>query len=155
MTVRRAAHFVPGANEKMLNKSLATAADSLILDLEDAVTPDNKDSARTTVAGWLADVDFGRQERVVRINPLSTPWCANDIAETMVAPPDAYLVPKVSNLDELTEIDDHLTQLEHRYGHQKPEPVRGQERVRYQLHLEPPLIPGPAASRRRRCACVG
>ena len=44
MTIRRAAHFVPGANEKMLNKSLETEADALILDLEDAVTPENKDS---------------------------------------------------------------------------------------------------------------
>ena len=48
MTIRRAAHFVPGANEKMLNKSLETEADALILDLEDAVTPENKDSARVT-----------------------------------------------------------------------------------------------------------
>ena len=117
MTVRRAAHFVPGANEKMLNKSLATAADSLILDLEDAVTPDNKDSARTTVAGWLADVDFGRQERVVRINPLSTPWCANDIAETMVAPPDAYLVPKVNNAAEIAQLDAMISEHETQHGH--------------------------------------
>ena len=53
MTIRRAAHFVPGANEKMLSKSLATEADSLILDLEDAVTPDNKSTARSVVAGCL------------------------------------------------------------------------------------------------------
>ena len=74
MTIRRAAHFVPGANEKMLEKSLGTQADALILDLEDAVTPDNKDSARVTVASWLENVDFGRQERVVRVNPLGSPW---------------------------------------------------------------------------------
>ena len=61
MTIRRAAHFVPGANQKMLDKSLATEADALILDLEDAVTPENKDSARTTVAKWLEKVDLGRQ----------------------------------------------------------------------------------------------
>ena len=48
-TVRRSSHFVPGANERMLEKSIATDADSLVLDLEDAVTPDNKDSARATV----------------------------------------------------------------------------------------------------------
>ena len=72
MTIRSAAHFVPGANEKMLMKSLDTAADALILDLEDAVTPENKDSARVTVASWLREVDFGRQERVVRVNPLDS-----------------------------------------------------------------------------------
>ena len=72
--LRRAVHFVPGANEKMLNKSLALEADTLVLDLEDAVTPDNKDAARETVTDWLRQVDFGRQERMVRMNPLDTPW---------------------------------------------------------------------------------
>ena len=51
--LRRAVHFVPGGNEKMLNKSLALKADSLVLDLEDAVTPENKDSARQIVTEWL------------------------------------------------------------------------------------------------------
>lgn len=116
-TVRRSSHFVPGANERMLEKSIATDADSLVLDLEDAVTPDNKDSARTTVAGWLADVDFGAKERVVRINPLDTPWCAADVAETMVSPPDAYLVPKVNNAAEVVELDSMIARWEAEYGH--------------------------------------
>ena len=105
MTIRRAAHFVPGANEKMLSKSLATEADSLILDLEDAVTPDNKSTARSVVAGWLKDVDFGRQEKVVRINDLHSPWAQEDIAETMAHPPDAYLVPKVYSSAEIDQLD--------------------------------------------------
>lgn len=117
MTVRRAAHFVPGANEKMLDKSLATAADCLILDLEDAVTPDNKDSARTTVAGWLRDVEFGRQERVVRINPIGSPWCLADLEETMVHPPDAYLVPKVNDAAEVQQLDDIISGHETTHGH--------------------------------------
>ena len=106
MTIRRAAHFVPGANEKMLDKSLRTNADALILDLEDAVTPENKDSARTTVAGWLHEIDFGRKERVVRVNPLNSPWCERDIEETMINPPDSYLVPKVNNANEVAQIDE-------------------------------------------------
>ncbi|WP_420623457.1 HpcH/HpaI aldolase/citrate lyase family protein [Candidatus Poriferisodalis sp.] len=116
-TVRRSSHFVPGANERMLNKSLATDADSLVLDLEDAVTPDNKDSARATLAGWLADVDFGAKERVVRINPLDSPWCTADIAETMVCPPDAYLVPKVNNAAEVVQLDEMITRWELEHGH--------------------------------------
>lgn len=112
-TVRRTAHFVPGANEKMLNKALDTAADALVLDLEDSVTPDNKAQARETVADWLGSVDFTasgshagkRHESVVRINPLDTPWCHLDIAATMANPPDAYLVPKVNSLAELERID--------------------------------------------------
>ena len=116
-TARRSMHFVPGANEKMLHKSLATAADALVLDLEDAVTPDNNDSARQTLAEWLRDVDFGGKETTVRINPLDTPWGLDDLAATMAHPPDAYLVPKVATLAELSTIDAELTRLEQEHGH--------------------------------------
>lgn len=117
MTIRRAAHFVPGANEKMLEKSLGTHADALILDLEDAVTPDNKDSARVTVASWLEQVDFGRQERVVRVNPLGSPWFQSDIEQTMVHPPDSYLIPKVNNANEIAQIDELIRENEDLHGH--------------------------------------
>ena len=110
--LRRAVHFVPGANEKMLNKSLALAADSLVLDLEDAVTPDNKDTARETVTDWLKNIDFGRQERMVRMNPLDTPWGVPDLEMTMQGRPDYYLVPKVRTKDDLFKIDAILTRME-------------------------------------------
>lgn len=115
--LRRSLHFVPGASEKMLHKSLATAADGLVLDLEDAVTPDRKEDARQVVARWLADVDFGGKERTVRINPLDTPWGLDDIAATMAHPPDAYVVPKVSALADLERIDAEISRLETRHGH--------------------------------------
>lgn len=117
MTLRRSSHFVPGANEKMLQKSIDGAADSLILDLEDAVTPENKASARTTVAGWLRDADFRGKERVVRMNPIATEWGRADVEETMAHPPDAYLVPKVNSADELHELDRRILDEERRYGH--------------------------------------
>ena len=119
--LRRAVHFVPGANEKMLVKSLATAADSLVLDLEDAVTPDRKDDARRIVSGWLRDVDFRRQERVVRMNPLDTAWGHDDLRSTMQHPPDAYLVPKIRTLADIERIDRELTALEGEYGHPRGE----------------------------------
>jgi len=115
--VRRSVHFVPGANEKLLDKSIATNADSLVLDLEDAVTPDNKDSAREIVAGWLRDVEFGGKEKVVRINALDTPWARADYEVTMVDPPDAYLVPKVNSIDEIRLIDRVITEQERAHGH--------------------------------------
>ncbi|MEZ5235072.1 MAG: CoA ester lyase [Acidimicrobiales bacterium] len=115
--VRRCAHFVPGASEKMLGKALATEADCLVLDLEDAVTPENKDSARVEICRWLADVDFGRHERTVRINPLDTPWFRADVEATMVNPPDSYLVPKLHNAAEVRLIDRIITDLERQHGH--------------------------------------
>jgi citrate lyase subunit beta/citryl-CoA lyase len=115
--LRRSAHFVPGANERMLVKALTTNADTLVLDLEDAVTPERKDEARRVVAGWLKDVAFGPTERTVRMNPLDTPWGLDDLTVTMEHPPDAYMVPKVSTLAELDEISTRLTELEAQYGH--------------------------------------
>jgi citrate lyase subunit beta / citryl-CoA lyase len=114
--IRRSAHFVPGANEKMLGKALQTNADSLVLDLEDAVTPELKDDARAVIAGWLRDVDFGRQERVVRINPVDTPWFRADVEATMVDPPDLYLIPKVQGPDEVRMIDRIVGELERQGG---------------------------------------
>lgn len=115
--LRRAVHFVPGANEKMLQKSLALPADSLVLDLEDAVTPENKDSAREVVTRWLKDVDFGRQERMVRMNPLDTPWGMKDLEVTMQGKPDSYLVPKVRAKEDLFKIDEMISLMEREYGH--------------------------------------
>jgi citrate lyase subunit beta/citryl-CoA lyase len=115
--LRRSLHFVPGVNEKMLHKSIATAADALVLDLEDAVTPERKHQARQAVANWLADVDFRGKERTVRMNPLDTPWGLDDIAATMVHPPDAYVVPKVSELAELERLDAEIGRLEAEHGH--------------------------------------
>jgi citrate lyase subunit beta/citryl-CoA lyase len=115
--LRRAVHFVPGANEKMLQKSLALPADSLVLDLEDAVTPENKDSAREVVKRWLKEVDFGRQERMVRMNPLDTPWGVKDLEVTMQGKPDSYLVPKVRTKDDMLRIDTIISRMEREYGH--------------------------------------
>ena len=115
--LRRAVHFVPGANEKMLNKSLALEADTLVLDLEDAVTPDNKDAARETVTDWLRHVDFGRQERMVRMNPLDTPWGVADLEVTMQGRPNSYLVPKVRTRDDVLKIHTIISRMEKACGY--------------------------------------
>lgn len=115
--LRRSLHFVPGASDRMLGKALETAADGLVLDLEDAVTPDRKTAARSVVAEWLSQVDFRGKERTVRMNPLDTPWGLDDIAATMVHPPDAYVVPKVSTLAQLARIDTEIGRHETDHGH--------------------------------------
>ncbi len=114
---RRSVHFVPGANEKMFRKALGLPADALILDLEDAVTPDNKDSARETVRAWLAEGDCGGKERLVRMNPLETPWGVADLEVTMRARPDGYVVPKARNREDLLRIDEILGRAEAELGY--------------------------------------
>jgi citrate lyase subunit beta/citryl-CoA lyase len=115
--LRRSLHFVPGGNERMLAKALDTQADALVLDLEDAVTPARKDEVRTMVARWLGEADFGGKEKIVRMNPLDTPWGFADLEATMAVPPDAYLVPKAETLEGLNLIDAELSRLERRFGH--------------------------------------
>ncbi len=121
MTLRsrlcRSLHFVPGGKERMLEKSLTLAADALVLDLEDAVTPENKDAARDVVCGWLDSVDFGNKLRTVRINPIDSPWGKADIRALMAAtPPDALVVPKVSTVGDVAAIDQLVTDLERQRG---------------------------------------
>ncbi len=105
----------------MLAKALGSNADSLILDLEDAVTPDRKDEVRGVVASWLAEADFGAKERTVRMNSLDTPWGYADLEATMATPPDAYVVPKPETVEGLNAIDAELSRLERLHGH----PERG------------------------------
>ena len=115
--LRRSLHFVPGGNDRMLAKALGTNADTLILDLEDAVIPDRKDEVRGIAASWLADNDFGAKEKTVRMNPLDTPWGYADLEATMATPPDAYMVPKPETLEGLDAIDVELSRLEREHGH--------------------------------------
>ncbi len=98
---RRSALFIPGANERALEKGKTLAADVLILDLEDSVAPDRKDKARDAVAAVVSELTTGRREIVVRINGLDTPWIARDIAAMASARPDAILVPKLSRTDDV------------------------------------------------------
>jgi citrate lyase subunit beta/citryl-CoA lyase len=98
---RRSVLFIPGANERALEKARTIPADVLILDLEDSVAPDRKEPARDAVARAVTELATGRREIVVRINGLDTPWIARDIAAMAKAQPDAILVPKISRTDDL------------------------------------------------------
>ena len=110
--LRRSLHFVPGANDKMFSKSLASSADSLILDLEDAVTPKKKDDARQVIKDWLNSANFSGKEKTVRINPIDSPWGLKDIEVVMQGHPDSLVIPKVSTYQELQTLDDALTHWE-------------------------------------------
>jgi len=92
---RRSLHFVPAGQERMFNKALGLAADSLILDLEDSVTPDNKEAARAMVCDWL-QADFADSERLVRINAQDSPWGRDDLQAIIAARPDGLVVPKAT-----------------------------------------------------------
>jgi citrate lyase subunit beta/citryl-CoA lyase len=101
---RRSALYIPGSNERAVEKARTVAADVLIFDLEDSVAPARKDSARETVASAVSQLVGGRREIVVRINDLDSPWVARDIAAMATVKPDAILVPKVDRTEDIRRI---------------------------------------------------
>ena len=114
--MRRSLHFVPGGNEKMIQKALTLAADGLILDLEDAVTPDRKAATRPIVRRWLETLDFGPRERWVRMNPIFSEYAEADLAETIAGRPDGYVVPKPRRAEDIRRIVAILERLEQEHG---------------------------------------
>ena len=98
---RRSALFMPGDNPRAQQKATGLPADVIILDLEDAVSPTNKELARKQVQSTLEQTDYGQREVVVRVNRLATQCCEEDLTALASNPPDAVLLPKVESADEL------------------------------------------------------
>ncbi|MGC2200634.1 MAG: CoA ester lyase [Stellaceae bacterium] len=96
---RRSILYVPGSNPRALAKARGLAADGLIIDLEDAVAPQAKESARKIVAGALAEGGYGRRELVLRVNAVDTPWGHADLAAAAAMPLDAVLLPKIESAE--------------------------------------------------------
>lgn len=94
---RRSVLYMPGANERALEKAKSLPADALILDLEDSVAPDAKEAARDKVCKAVKDGGYGRHEVVIRPNALETAWGTGDILAAAAAAPDAILIPKVAH----------------------------------------------------------
>src|SRR5256885_2354760 len=103
MTIRprRSVLYMPGSNARALEKAKILAVDGVILDLEDAVAPDAKATARGQVAAAVKAGGFGAREVFIRTNGLDTPWFADDLTAAMAAAPDAILIPKISKAEQL------------------------------------------------------
>lgn len=98
---RRSVLYMPGANERALEKAKTLDADALILDLEDSVAPDMKAEARAKVVAAVQAGGYGKRELVVRVNAFDTPWGEDDLRAAAEARPDAILVPKVSKAKDI------------------------------------------------------
>jgi citrate lyase subunit beta / citryl-CoA lyase len=94
---RRSVLYMPGANQRALDKARTLPADALILDLEDSVAPESKVQARENVCAAVRSHGYGSRELIIRVNALETPWGAADLYAAAAAEPDAILVPKVSH----------------------------------------------------------
>ena len=106
---------VPGSNVRMLEKAPALGADVVMLDLEDAVAPDDKEQARLNVVDALRELDWGQNSVSVRINGLDTHWCYRDVVDVVEQAGehvDAIVIPKVSGAGDVHLVATLLSQIE-------------------------------------------
>ncbi len=103
---RRSCLYMPASNARALEKAKTLPADTIILDLEDAVAPDAKDDARDAACNALADGAYGKREMVVRVNAMDTPWFADDMKSVSASKASAILVPKVCSAADIVKISE-------------------------------------------------
>ena len=129
MTIRprRSVLYMPGSNARALEKAKTLAADGLILDLEDAVAPDAKETARRQVAEAVKAGGFGKREVFIRVNGIDTAWFSEDLEAAASAAPDAILLPKISTPQQLDLIWQQLHEL------------KADSRIRIWAMIETPL----------------
>ncbi|QZY30954.1 CoA ester lyase [Nocardioides coralli] len=106
---------MPSSNARALEKAKGIPCDGLILDLEDAVAPDDKPAARDAACAAVASGEYGRREVTIRVNGADTAWHADDLAAACAAGPDAIVVPKVDSADAV------LALVEAMAGHDAPD----------------------------------
>jgi len=112
--------FVPGDSDRKQAKALGSGADALILDLEDSVAEAQLPAARTQIAQFLkANPATPGQQRWVRVNALSSGKLREDLAAVIGGRPEGVVLPKVSAAKEVAEVDQYLSELEKREGHDR------------------------------------
>ncbi|MEJ7795080.1 MAG: CoA ester lyase [Nocardioides sp.] len=111
---RRSVLYMPGSNERALEKAKILACDGLIFDLEDAVAPDAKPAARASACAAACSGEYGGRELTIRVNGADTEWHAADLAAACAAGPDAIVVPKVDSADAVLHLVDAMD------GHDAP-----------------------------------
>jgi citrate lyase subunit beta / citryl-CoA lyase len=112
---RRTCHAVPGSSERFITKAAGLDADEVFLDLEDAVAPNEKDSARERVIEALRTLDFGEKTVAVRVNGTDTPHYYRDliaVVEQAGEKIDAIMLPKVRTPGDIEMTDKLLIQIE-------------------------------------------
>lgn len=102
---RRSVLYMPGANDKALEKAKTLPCDAIILDTEDSVAPDMKALAREKVAAAVRSGEYGRRELTIRINGLDTEWWRDDLESAAAAGPSAVVVPKINSADDVAKVE--------------------------------------------------
>jgi citrate lyase subunit beta/citryl-CoA lyase len=112
LRLRRSLLFVPGAEPRKIEKARGAPADTLLLDLEDAVAPPQKDEARVAVAAALRSRMFGDAEVAVRINAPGTPYFEADLQAVIGAGGRTILLPKSESVEQIVAVARAVERLE-------------------------------------------
>lgn len=113
---RRTMLYIPGNNPAMLQQGGVYGADSILLDLEDAVALNQKDAARILVRNVLKSINFYNTEVCVRINHLDTPFGLEDLEEIVPLQPDAIRYPKTETVEELANLIQIIEAIEDKHN---------------------------------------
>jgi len=113
---RRTMLYIPGNNPAMIQQGGIYGADSVLLDLEDSVSLNQKDSARILVRNMIKAIDFYDTEVCVRINHLSTPFGLADLEEIVPLQPSAIRYPKTESAEEVIALLQIIEKIEDRLG---------------------------------------
>ena len=117
--MRRSMLFLPGNNPNMLINGNCLGSDAVIFDLEDAVSPAEKDAARILVRNTMRYMDFHGCEIIVRINSIDTPYWKKDIDTILPYKPSLILLPKTGSENDVLEADAYMTAVEEKLGMEK------------------------------------
>lgn len=117
--LRRTMMFVPGNNPAMVKDAGIYGADSIMFDLEDAVSMTEKDAARDLVYEALQTQDYGDAELVVRVNGQDTPYYANDVRAMVKAGIDVVRLPKAEDAEMVKKLDADITAAEKEFGREE------------------------------------
>jgi citrate lyase subunit beta/citryl-CoA lyase len=110
--MRRSMLFAPGSNPGNIINAASFGADSIILDLEDAVAYGEKDSARILVRNALSALSFGHSEVIVRVNALSTEFWRPDLDAIVPRKPDVIMTPKTERAEDVVAISGYIAEIE-------------------------------------------
>lgn len=144
--MRRSMLFLPGNNPNMLINGNCLGSDAVIFDLEDAVSPSEKDAARILVRNTMKYMDFKGCEIIVRINSIDTPYWQKDLDLIMPHKPDLILLPKTSFASDVEAADDYMTEVEAKLGFE-PNTVRLMPLIETALGVENAFAIATARSR--------
>lgn len=114
--LRRTMLFVPGNNPGMIRDAHIYGADSIMIDLEDSVSINEKDAARLLVYYALTSIDYGETEVIVRVNGLNTAYGKDDYEAIVRAKPNAIRMPKTETVEDVIEADKLISEIEKKAG---------------------------------------